>query len=81
MRMQRASIDHILRAAAGATGQAKFVLVGSAAVIVRLKPVPLNMMYTPEIDIYAPDAEDVELASEQIDGSIGQGSRFHNEFG
>ena len=81
MRMQRASIDHILRAAAGATGQAKFVLVGSAAVIVRLKHVPLNMMYTPEIDIYAPDAEDVELTSELIDGSIGQGSRFHDEFG
>lgn len=81
MRMRRQNIDHILRAAAEATGQKKFVLVGSAAAIVRLKHVPLNMTYTPEIDIYAPDAEDVELVSEIIDGSIGQLSHFHNAFG
>jgi hypothetical protein len=80
-RMRRENIDHILRAAAGVTGQNKFVLVGSAAVILRLKHVPLEMMYTPEIDIYAPDAEDVEVVSELIDGSIGQGSRFHSNFG
>lgn len=81
MIMRRRSIDHILRAAAGVTGQTRFVLVGSAAVIARTKHIPLNMMYTPEIDIYAPDADDIELASEQIVGNIGQGSQFHNEFG
>ncbi|HMK80027.1 MAG TPA: DUF6036 family nucleotidyltransferase [Xanthobacteraceae bacterium] len=81
MRMQKKSIDHILRAASEVTKQTKFVLVGSAAVIARLKHVPLEMMYTPEIDIYAPDADDVELASELIDGNIGQGSQFHNQFG
>jgi len=76
MRMRRQSIDHILRAAAEVTNCKRFVLVGSAALIARTKHVPLNMMYTPEIDIYASDAEDVELASELIDGSIGQGSQF-----
>jgi hypothetical protein len=39
------------------------------------------MMYTPEIYIYAPEADDIELVSELIDGSIGQLSQFHNEFG
>lgn len=81
MIMRRRNIDHILRAAAEVTKHKKFVLVGSAALIARTKHVPLNMMYTPEIDIYAPDAEDVEFASELIDGSIGQGSQFHNQFG
>lgn len=81
MVMRKKSVDHILRAAAEVTGQKRFVLVGSAAVIVRLKHVPLNMMDTAEIDIYAPEADDVEFASEQIDGSIGQGSLFHNNFG
>jgi hypothetical protein len=81
MIMRRKSIDHILRAAAEVTNNKRFVLVGSAALIARAKHVPLNMMYTPEIDIYAPDADDVELASELIDGSIGQGSQFHSQFG
>lgn len=81
MIMRRKSIDHILRAAAEITGQTKSVLVGSGAVIARRRNIPLDMMATPEIDIYAVDAADVELVSEQIDGSIGQGSQFHSEFG
>src|SRR5438270_10909849 len=81
MIMRRGSIDHILRAPAGVTGQTRFVLVGSAAVIARRKHIPLDMMFTPEIDSYAPGSADIELTSEMIDGSIGQGSQFHNEFG
>jgi cobalamin-dependent methionine synthase I len=75
MIMRRKSIDHILRAAAEVTNNKRFVLIGSAALMARIQHVPLNMMYTPEIDIYAPDADDIELASELIDGSIGQGSQ------
>jgi hypothetical protein len=63
MIMRKKSIDHILRAAAAVTKQQKFVLVGSAAVIARAKNVPLGMMFTPEIDIYAPEADDIEFAS------------------
>jgi hypothetical protein len=81
MVMRKRSIDHILRAAAAVTNQQRFVLVGSAAVIARAKNVPLGMMFTPEIDIYAPEATDIELASELIDGNIGQGSQFHQRFG
>lgn len=81
MIMRRRSIDHILRAAAEVTKHTRFVLVGSAAVIARAKHIPLDMMSTPEIDIYAPEADDIELVSELIDGSIGQGSQFHNQFG
>jgi hypothetical protein len=81
MIMRRKNIDHILRAAADVTKQQKFVLVGSAAVTARAKNVPLDMMDTKEIDIYAPEADDIELASELIDGNIGQGSQFHESFG
>jgi len=81
MFMKRSGIDHILRAAAEVTKQSRFVLVGSAAVIVRSKHIPLDMTETAEADLYAPDAADVEFASELIDGSIGQGSQFHSQFG
>jgi hypothetical protein len=83
--MKVRSIDHLLRAAANITGQNKFVLVVSAAVIVRRrvrhKNMPADMMMTPEVDIYAPQADDIESISEMIDANIGQGSRFHDEFG
>jgi hypothetical protein len=79
--MKLSKIDHILRAAANVSGQTRFVLVGSAAVVVRRKDAPANMAMTLEIDIYAPDAEDVEVTSEMIDKNIGQGSQFHDEFG
>jgi hypothetical protein len=78
-------IDHLLRAAANVTGQNSFVLVGSASVIVRRKlrrkSVPADMTITQEIDIYAPYADDIESISQMIDTNIGQGSRFHDEFG
>jgi hypothetical protein len=78
-------IDHLLRAAANVTGQNNFVLVGSASVIVRRKlrrkSIPADMTITQEIDIYAPFADDIESMSQMIDTNIGQGSRFHDEFG
>lgn len=71
MIMNVSRIDHLLRAAANVSGQNSFVLVGSASLIIRRK----------EIDIYAPNADDIESISEMIDANIGQGSRFHDEFG
>ena len=85
MVMNVGRIDHLLRAAANVTGQNNFVLVGSASVIVRRKlrrkSVPADMTITQEIDIYAPYADDIESISQMIDTNIGQGSRFHDEFG
>jgi Nucleotidyltransferase of unknown function (DUF6036) len=42
---------------------------------------PADMTITKEIDIYAPHADDIESISEMIDANIGQGSKFHDEFG
>jgi hypothetical protein len=57
------------------------VLVRSSALIVQIKRLPAEMMITPEADIFAPDAEDVEYVSDLIDGSIGRNSAFHQTFG
>jgi hypothetical protein len=39
------------------------------------------MTLTPEVDIYAFEAANVEELSDLIDGSIGQDSQFHSTFG
>jgi hypothetical protein len=82
MIMQRNKVDHVLRAAASITGHKAFVLIGSAALIARIKgPTPAGMLMTQEVDIYASDVDNVEELSDMIDGSIGQNSPFHTSFG
>lgn len=79
--LRRSDIDHILRAAASLSGHARFVMVGTGAVIATARHIPVAMMLTQEIDIYAEDAADTELISDMIDGSIGRYSQFHRTFG
>ncbi|TAJ31592.1 DUF6036 family nucleotidyltransferase [Bosea sp. (in: a-proteobacteria)] len=76
MAMNRAKLDLLLKAAAHRSKQNRFVLVGSAAVLVRAKNIPAVMLMTNEIDIYAPDAEDIEAVSEDLSAFLGEGTVF-----
>ena len=57
------NVDHILRAAGEVTGQTRFVLIGSAAVIAWQRVVPPEMAMTREVDLFAMDAEEVDLGA------------------
>jgi len=76
MAMNRAKLDRLLKAAAHRSKQNRFVLVGSAAVLGRGKNIPADMLQTNEIDIYAPDAEDIEGVSEDLSAFLGDGTAF-----
>jgi len=56
-------------------------MVGTGAVIVTAKHIPVVMMMTEEIDIYVEDAPDPAWISDLIDASIGRDSQFHRTFG
>jgi hypothetical protein len=56
-------------------------MIGTGAVIATARHIPVAMMLTDEIDIYAEAAIDVGLISDLIDGSIGRDSQFHRTFG
>ena len=56
-------------------------MVGTGAVIATARHIPVAMMLTAEIDIYAEEATDPGLVSDLIDGSIGRDSQFHRTFG
>ncbi len=79
--LRRSEIDHILRAAASLSGHARFVMVGTGAVIATARHIPVAMMLTEEIDIYVEEASDPDLISDLIDASIGRYSQFHKTFG
>ena len=76
--MHRQQLEHIIRAAAGITGAAEFVIVGSQAVLGQFPQAPGELLVSIEADVFSlRDPADNDL----IDGSIGEGSPFHQTFG
>lgn len=76
--MQRHQLEHIIRAASGITGAREFVVVGSQAVLGQFPEAPGELLVSIEVDVFSlRSAADTDL----IDGSIGEGSPFHQTFG
>ncbi|MEI6784903.1 MAG: DUF6036 family nucleotidyltransferase [Verrucomicrobiota bacterium] len=76
--MRRQQLEHIIRAAAGITGASEFVIVGSQAVLGQFPQAPDELLVSMEADVFSlRDEADNDL----IDGSIGEGSPFHQTFG
>jgi hypothetical protein len=76
--MQRQQLEHIIRAATGITGAKEFVIIGSQAVLGQFPNSPDELLVSIEADLFSlRSAADADL----IDGSIGEGSPFHQTFG
>ncbi len=76
--MRRQQLEHIIRAAAGITGASEFVIIGSQAVLGQFPQAPDELLVSMEADVFSlRDPADNDL----IDGSIGEGSPFHQTFG
>lgn len=76
--MHRQQLEHIIRAAAGITGADEFVIIGSQAVLGQFPHAPDELLVSIEADVFSlRDPADSDL----IDGSIGEGSPFHQTFG
>ncbi|HEY3932279.1 MAG TPA: DUF6036 family nucleotidyltransferase [Verrucomicrobiae bacterium] len=76
--MQRPQLEHIIRAVAGITGAKEFVIIGSQAVLGQFPNSPDELLVSIEADLFSlRNAADADL----IDGSIGEGSPFHQTFG
>jgi hypothetical protein len=70
--------DHILGAAANATGHEEFVVIGSQAILGSMDDPPEELLQSMEADLYPlanPDDAD------KIDGALGDGSQFQVTFG
>jgi hypothetical protein len=76
--MNRAALEHILRAASAITNERDFIVIGSQAVLGQFPEAPLALLVSMEADVYPRDAPD---KSDLIDGAIGELSTFHETFG
>jgi hypothetical protein len=76
--MTRSELEHIIRAAGAIANDTDIFVVGSQSVLGQFPRAPTALLASMEADVYplhAPDRADL------IDGSIGEGSAFHESFG
>jgi hypothetical protein len=76
--MTREELEHIIRASAEVTGQYEFVIIGSQSMLGAVPNPERIFTVSMEVDIYP--LQSPELA-DKIDGSIGEGSLFHETHG
>lgn len=75
--MQKSELEHLIRAAAAITNEYEFVIIGSQSILGSVDTPPAECLLSIEADIYPLNAEHL---SDLIDGSIGEGSIFHERF-
>lgn len=76
--MNRSQLEHLIRAAASIADDRDIVVIGSQAILGQHPNAPASLLRSMEADVYplnAPERADL------IDGSIGEGSPFHETFG
>ncbi len=76
--MNRRQLEHIIRAAADIADDDEIIVIGSQSVLGQFPEAPAELLVSNEADVFPknrPERWDV------IDGSIGEGSPFHETFG
>jgi hypothetical protein len=76
--VRRGDFDHVIAAAADVTGETELVVVGSQAILGPFPDAPESMLRSMEADLYPRRAPE---KADEIDGSLGDGSRFHRTYG
>jgi hypothetical protein len=76
--MKRSELEHIIRAAGTIAGEARIVVIGSQAILGQFPEASGLLARSAEADIFPLDRPE---RSELIEGPMGEGSRFHEEFG
>ena len=76
--MKRPELEHLIRVAGAITGADEIVVIGSQAILGARPDAPATLLRSCEADLFTfLDPKHADL----IDGSIGEGSPFHETFG
>jgi hypothetical protein len=76
--MKRRELEHIIRAAADIADDEDIVVLGSQAILGAFPDAPEELRVSVEADVYPKNKTD---RADLIDGSIGEGSPFHETYG
>lgn len=76
--MNRAQLEHVIRAAATIAGDTEIIVIGSQAILGRYPQAPAELVVSADVDLFPrnhPERADL------IEGSIGELSPFHETYG
>ena len=76
--MNRAQLEHVIRAAAAISGDDEIIVVGSQSILGQFPTAPPDLCKSNEADVYPKNKPEM---ADLIDGSIGELSPFHDTFG
>lgn len=76
--MNRAQLEHVIRAAATIAGDTEIVVIGSQAILGRYPQAPAELVVSADVDLYPRNHPE---RAELIEGSIGELSPFHETYG
>lgn len=76
--MERSQLEHLIRAASAIAEDDEFVIVGSQSILGAFPDAPDSLKQSREADIYPRNKPE---KSDLIDGSIGEASKFDEEYG
>ncbi len=76
--MKRSELEHVIRASGAIADDDEIIVIGSQSVLGQFPDAPARLLASMEIDIYPKNKPELAV---MVDGSIGEGSFFHAEFG
>jgi hypothetical protein len=76
--MTRSDLEHVIRAAGAIANDAEIVVIGSQSVLGQFPNAPVALLASAEADVYPLNYPE---RAELIDGSLGEGSMFHETHG
>jgi len=76
--MTRSELEHLIRAAGAIADDDEIVVIGSQAVLGQFPAAPAALRKSVEAGVYPRNRPE---RSDLIDGAIGEGSQFHEQFG
>lgn len=76
--MTRSELEHVIRAAGAIADDHEIVVIGSQSVLGQFPDAPTILLASMEADVFPRNRPE---RADLIDGAIGEGSRFHEQFG
>jgi hypothetical protein len=76
--MTRSQLEHIIRAAADIADDDEIIVIGSQSILGQYPEAPAALLVSAEADVYPRNKPD---RADLVDGSIGEGSPFHDTYG
>jgi hypothetical protein len=76
--VNRAQLEHVIRAAATIAGDEEIVVIGSQAILGRHPDAPGELLVSKDVDVYPRNRPE---RADLVEGSIGELSPFHETYG